>query len=179
MNNNFIYNSENIHNDSSVKTASEKQSAAVGNYRLANFSSKKCDAVFNDVAFQRGVNFDEGYGWIGAEGCKVDNDSKLRNGRISTNKNIPQQMGSFPLPTAPYKGQSNLSLKKVDQESTLQRSANTRPLRHENPMSGASQYPTRFEKIPDKINPQKVNRVVLPFPQGGISTRTIKTNKKC
>ena len=31
MNNNFIYNSENIHNDSSVKTASEKHSAAVGN----------------------------------------------------------------------------------------------------------------------------------------------------
>jgi hypothetical protein len=51
---------------------------------------------FNSKHELRGIYFHDGFG---VPGSGIDVDSRLHNGQINTNQNLPQSLPAFPLPT--------------------------------------------------------------------------------
>tara|TARA_B100002051_G_C16725107_1_gene634829 strand:- start:446 stop:1129 length:684 start_codon:yes stop_codon:yes gene_type:complete len=171
-----------LKSEKSVIDVETKQSVGPGSYVLDNMYGcggdncglKKAREV---QLSQPNVNFKGGVGWIGEQGCLVNNDSKLREETL-TNKNyinqLPHQinMGFF------GKGDHD-----VDAETVLQASSLTTIDRPCNALSGSSTLPysltPMLQKLEDEVQDTKH---IIPedseqsWVRGGLPSRQIVRN---
>ena len=85
-----LRNVNRISDDYCTITQREKESQKPMKYMITPFED------FKNKQESRGIYFHDGNG---VPGCKIDNDSELKNGQLNTNPNLPQGLPAFPLPT--------------------------------------------------------------------------------
>ena len=92
--------------DSCYQSTDENQSQFPGSYQLSNFHSCDCGApeITKLASSQPDIYFKDGYGSSGFEGCKIDNDSLMKNGTILTNMRCKNQLFTRPYLTVPFMG---------------------------------------------------------------------------
>ena len=165
--------------DPCFKDISTKQSQEVGNYYIRNFTSCNLNLT-SDLAYnQQRIIYRDGYGSIGKNGDRVDENSNLRNFHLTNFRNI-KQLEKFPHTTSP-----NLSRGKGDicVESFLKSSEDTFQQRPCNNLAGMNI--NRFvpmidclkNNIQDPIHiiPEMVNENWI---RGGAHSRQIVRQKK-
>lgn len=101
-----FYRQARIGTDSCYVSSDSRQSALPGNYMLQNYYACDCGtgAAESIALSQPQTQYRDGYGYVGQGGCKVNNDSSLRNGRQLTHDKAPQQLFERPYLTVPYMG---------------------------------------------------------------------------
>ena len=102
----FDVQSNMIHDECYVD-AYLKQTQGPGEYKTSNLRSTVCEAPkARDLSLsQANVNFTDGYGLSGINGCNIDVDSGLRNNPDAlTNKKCIQTLNARPYLTVPFLG---------------------------------------------------------------------------
>lgn len=152
--------------DKSAKTEYERQSRGSGGYQLGNPAIRKCvsqgtyqklmcEPMHQQRQFRSG-------------GCFVDQETKLRNAKLTDQRYIDQ------LYTRPYLGGfmgAGRPTNNKDAESRLIHGETTRSATRRacDVLSGVTI--DRFEYLPSYGNPQRVQHVVEPWVRGGEGTR--------
>jgi len=97
------------------------ENIAPGNYNLSNFNSCGCDPKnTQEVALsQPKIYYKNGKGWVGMNGCVVDDDSKMRitEGNKITHWKCKNQLATRPYLSVPYMGKGNTD--NINLESAL------------------------------------------------------------
>ena len=86
----------------------KSESKGPGYYNLSNYYNCDCMSPnIKKVAYnQPNVHFKDGYGWVGMNGCTIDNDSNIRfkNGNKLTHFGSKNQLLQRPYLSVPYMG---------------------------------------------------------------------------
>jgi hypothetical protein len=101
-----LYNETRLTDDPCEVGTDEKQSIGPGNYMVSNHFSCTCHIPeIKKVALgQPNIFFKDGYGNVGRDGCKVDEDSKTKHGQLLTSYRHRQQLFTRTFNTVPYMG---------------------------------------------------------------------------
>jgi hypothetical protein len=101
-----INNQTNLDHDNCQKLFKDKQSESPGIYNLNRYNDTTCGIpTVMEVASQNPtINFKDGYG---ITECYIDDDSKLRVGRMRKNPKCPNQLFTRPYATVPYMGRGS------------------------------------------------------------------------
>lgn len=101
-----INNHTNLDSDNCQKLFKDKQSESPGIYYLNKYNDTSCgiSTVVEVAAQNPTINFRDGYG---VTECYVDDDSKLRVGRMRKNPKCPNQLFTRPYATVPYMGRGS------------------------------------------------------------------------
>lgn len=129
---NFDQNTRLIH-DNCYVDAYEMQTSGPGNYARNNLRDCRCGApkARKLCLSQPNVNFGDGFGNSGINGCNIDVDSELRNNRKGlTNLNCIQTLSERPFKTVPYMGRGVGDIKseldiKQGKQTWVSKSCNT------------------------------------------------------
>ena len=128
----FDQNTRLIH-DNCYVDAYEMQTSGPGNYARNNLRDCRCGApkARKLCLSQPNVNFGDGFGNSGINGCNIDVDSELRNNRKGlTNLNCIQTLSERPFKTVPYMGRGVGDIKseldiKQGKQTWVSKSCNT------------------------------------------------------
>jgi len=152
-----------------------RESEGINNYMMSNFKQcNDCGAkTAREIALkQPEMQVSDGVGWVSAGGCKVDDDSRVRNGCKLTNPKIINQLFTRPYLTVPYMGNGCF---RPDKESDLLFSEQTGEKRSCNVLSGVSIGNFFTPMIPDLEkeiqNPENLIDETNGWIRGGESTR--------
>ena len=87
-----LYNQASLRNDPSTARLEVQQSIGPGAYHLDNMNECECELKkAREIQLsQPAINFSGGKGWIGEQGCLVNNDSDLRFDELTNLKYIHQ-----------------------------------------------------------------------------------------
>ena len=128
----FHQNTALIH-DNCYVDAYDTQTRGPGDYSMSNLRDCKCGApkARKLALSQPNVNFADGFGNSGINGCNIDVDSELRNNRKGlTNLNCIQNLNQRPYATVPFMGRGVGDVKneldiKQGKQTWVSRSCNT------------------------------------------------------
>lgn len=110
-----LYDRTSLHYDPATSTLRDKQSVGIGNYHLDNMYGCECGlSTAREIYLnQPTVNFiSGGSGWMGENGCLIDNDSKLRTNNL-TNKNYIHQLKNLQKPGFFGKGKYDVNTESI------------------------------------------------------------------
>ena len=157
----------------------DRLSVGPGLYKLDNTYGCDCnlEEARNVQLSQPNINFTAGYGWMGENVCKIENDSSLRTNTLTNMKYInqldnPLNNGFFG--KGPYD---------VDSETKIINSISVKEDRACGPLSGVSTYDYTITPMIEKLNNEIQNtKHIIPedsmdsWIRGGIPSRQIIRN---
>ena len=180
----FDQNTRLIH-DNCYVDAYDNQTRGPGDYRVNNLRDCKCGApkARKLCLSQPNVNFADGYGNSGINGCNIDVDSELRNNRKGmTNLNCIQNLNTRPYSTVPYMGRG---VGDVKNELDIKQGKQTWVSRSCNTLSDMDYTKYHMTPLLDDLrnNIQNPNNLVQEnasedWVRGGIPSRQLVRNKE-
>jgi len=175
-----------LKSDEAVVNLETQQSIGPGSYHLDNMYGCDCGLTEarNLQLSQPSVNFNGGSGWMGENGCLIDNDTKVRFDELTNKKYINQ------LPHIHNQGFFGKGNYDVDTESIIRSSNITKVDRPCNVLSGSSTLPYSLTPQIDRLSREVQNtRFIIPedsmesWVRGGLPSRQIVRNmdymKRC
>ena len=175
-----LYNLTSLQDDNFEKDLRTAQSLSIGNYEIKSFYPEDCGQTQarKIQLSQPNINFTGGKGWIGSNGCLIDNDTDLRF-KENTNKRYINQLQERLVKTSPYiKG-----ILDVDIESKLLPGNKTYNKKSVTNLSGINMYDRHVTPlIPKLLNEvQNTNNLIQEesdknWIHGGLPTRQIMRN---
>jgi hypothetical protein len=176
-----LFKQSSLMNDPSTARLDVHQSLGVGAYHLDNMYGCECglkDAREIQIS-QPAINFDGGKGWMGENGCLIENDSALRFRELTKDKTINQLPN---LQTPGFFGKGDYY---VDTETVIQSANFTRVDRPCNILSGITIENLQPNMMP--MNPRLLSEVqdtnhIIPedsmtsWVRGGLPSRQIARN---
>ena len=174
-----LNNQVSLHYDPATSTLRDKQSIGIGNYHLDNMYG--CDCELKEARSvqlsEPTVNFNSGTGWMGENGCLIDNDTKLRTKNL-TNKNYIHQLKN--LQNQGFFGKGTYD---VNTESVIRNSNITKVDRPCNVLSGSSTLEYSLTPMIGSLKSTIQNTKYLiqedslqTWPRGGLPSRQIMKN---
>lgn len=157
------------------------QSKGPGNYSIDNTFACDCglEKARNLQLKQPNINFSGGFGWMGENGCLIDNDSELRGNNLTNKKYINQ------LETIQNSGFFGRGPHKVDVESEIRDSLVVKDKRTCGPLSGVSTLDYTLTPMIERLKGEVQNPVhIIPedsmnsWVRGGLPSRQIVRNKE-
>ena len=158
-----------------------QQSLGPGMYNVDNMNSCECGLKkARDLQIsQPMINFQAGFGWMGEQGCLIDNDSKLREHNLTNKKYIN------PLTTIVNSGFYGKGPYNVDTESDIREAKVIKTDRPCGPLSGSSTLDYSLTPMIEKLNKEVQNTEhIIPedsmtsWVRGGLPTRQIIRNRE-
>lgn len=178
----FLLNKKaSIKSDDSTINYEQRQSEGVGVYRIDNTYGCDCglEKARNVQLSQPNINFNGGYGWMGENGCLIDNDSKLRTNLLTNKKYINQLQRGL---NAGFFGKGPYN---VDAESDVRDSRIVKQDRSCGPLSGSSTLKYSLTPMIEKLSNEVQNtKHIIPedsvnsWVRGGLPSRQIVRNKE-
>ena len=177
----FLNKKASINSDKATIDYQIQQSLGPGNYTIDNMAGCDCGLEKSrEVQLsQPSVNFTGGKGWMGENGCLIDNDSDLRF-KESTNKKYINQ-----LETSLNMGFFGKGPYDVDSESKIRDSLIVSEDRPCNVLSGVSTYDLNVTPMIDKLRNEVQNtQYIIPedslntWIRGGLPSRQIARNQE-
>ena len=175
-----LYNLTSLQDDSFEKDLRTAQSLSIGNYEIRSFYPEDCGQTqAKEIQLsQPNINFTGGKGWVGSNGCLIDNDTYLRF-KENTNKRYINQLQERLVKTSPYiKG-----ILDVDIESKLLPGNKTDSKKSVTNLSGINMYDRHVTPLIPKLqnqvqNPEHLIQEVVnkEWVHGGMPTRQIMRN---
>jgi len=175
-----LYNLTSLQDDNFEKDLRTSQSLGIGNYEIRSFYPEDCGQTkAREIQLsQPNINFTGGKGWVGSNGCLIDNDTYLRF-KENTNKRYINQLQERLVKTTPYiKG-----ILDVDIESKLLPGNKTYSKKSVGDFSGISLYDRQVTPLIPKLqnevqNPKHLIQEVVDkeWVHGGMPTRQIMRN---
>jgi len=167
-----------------IKTQNN-QNKNISNYNISNFNSCVCqikdvqNISLNQKAYV-GLQWKDGFGWIGSNGCIVDKDSNLRNSRNSTNLNCIHQLNSRMTLTTPLIKKGKFF---PDRESRLLHRIDTGLKKSCEKTSGKDVSEYRFYPLINRLkknvqNPDNIIEENNDWTRSGIPSRQLIRDKK-
>ena len=179
---NFILNAKaSLNSDKATVNHEINQSQGPGNYVVDNTYACDCGLEkARDLQLkQPNVNFSGGFGWMGENGCMIDNDSELRGNNLTNMKYINQLDSRYNLGFF-GKGPFN-----VDTESEIRESLVIKDKRTCGPLSGVSTLDYTITPMIDRLKGEVQNaKHIIPedsmdsWVRGGLPSRQIVRNKE-
>lgn len=178
----FVLNSKaSLNSDKASIDHDVNQSLGPGFYKVDNTFSCNCGLTkARDLQLkQPNVNLSGGFGWMGENGCMIDNDSGLRGNKLTNKKYINQldqrqNIGFFG--KGPYK---------VDIESQIRDSLVISDKRTCGPLSGVSTLDYTITPMIERLKGEVQNtKHIIPeesmdaWVRGGLPSRQIVRNKE-
>ena len=178
----FLLNTKaSLNSDKASINHEVNQSLGPGHYNTDNTFSCNCGLTkARDLQLkQPNVNLNGGFGWMGENGCMIDNDSQLRGNKLTNKKYINQldqrhNLGFFG--KGPYK---------VDVESQIRDSLVISDKRTCGPLSGVSTLDYTITPMIDRLASEVQNiKHIIPeesmdaWVRGGLPSRQIVRNKE-
>ena len=170
-----------LNSDKSTIDYQTRASLGPGNYNVDNMYGCDCslEKAREVQLSQPSVNFTGGKGWMGENGCLIDNDSDLRF-KESTNKKYINQ-----LETSLNMGFFGIGPYDVDSESKIRDSLIVSEDRPCNVLSGVSTYDLNVTPMIDKLRNEVQNtQYIIPedslntWIRGGLPSRQIARNQE-
>ena len=174
-----LNNKTSLHNDPATSTLRDKQSIGIGNYHLDNMYGCDCelksarDIQLNELT----VNFEGGKGWMGENGCLIDNDSDLRKNNLTDKRYIHQLKN---LQTSGFYGKGDFD---VNVNSIIRQGNSTFLSRPCNVLSGSSTLDLSLTPMINNLenNIQNTKHIIPEdsmnaWPRGGLPSRQIMKN---
>ena len=181
---NFDRNTRLIHDECYVD-AYDAQTRGPGDYKTNNLRDCRCGApkAHKLALSQPNVNFADGFGNSGMNGCNIDIDSELRNNRKGiTNLNCIQNLNERPFLTVPYMGRG---LGDVSSELDIKQGKQTWVSRSCNTLADMDYTDRHMIPLLDEVrqNIQNPNNLVQEaasedWVRGGIPSRQLVRNKE-
>ena len=178
----FILNTlTSLNSDEASLNHEVNQSMGPGNYAIDNTFSCECgsEEARKLQLQQPNVNFNGGFGWMGENGCLIDNDSKLRGNTLTNMKYINQ------LESRNNSGFFGKGPQKIDIESEIRDSLLTSDKRTCGPLSGVSTLDLTITPMIDRLKNEVQNPThIIPedsmesWVRGGLPSRQIVRNKE-
>tara|TARA_Y100000590_G_C15745201_1_gene1021770 strand:- start:3914 stop:4597 length:684 start_codon:yes stop_codon:yes gene_type:complete len=176
-----LQNKASLRSDPAVINMEIQQSFGPGNYHLDNMYGCDCSLEkAREVQLnQPMVNFNGGKGWMGENGCLIDNDSKLRENKDKlTNKRYIHQY-----PQLLNQGFFGKGVFHADKESMLLSGDITSEDKGCNSLSGSTTLPYSLTPMIQKLEEEVQNtKHIVPedsmdyWVRGGLPTRQIVRN---
>ena len=170
-----------LNSDPAVVNLEIQQALGEGNYRLDSMYGCDCNLTkAREVQLsQPSINFNGGFGWMGENGCLIDNDTELRkNEEQLTNKRFIHQY-----PNLLNQGFFGKGVFDVDAETLLRDSDMTTEERPCNALSGSTTLPYSITPMIAKLeNEVQDTKNLIPedsmdsWGRGGLPTRQIIRN---
>jgi len=168
-----------LKSDEAVVNLETQQSIGPGSYHLDNMYGCECGLPkARDLQLsQPAINFNGGAGWMGENGCLIDNDTKVRFDELTNKKYINQ------LPKLQNQGFFGKGAYDVDTESIIRSSNITKVDRPCNVLSGSSTLPYSLTPQIDRLSKEVQNtQFIIPedsmesWVRGGLPSRQIVRN---
>ena len=170
-----------LNSDAATINHEVNQSQGPGNYNVDNTFSCECglDKARDLQLKQPNVNLTGGFGWMGENGCLIDNDSKLRGNNLTNMKYINQ------LDAKQNAGFFGRGPHKVDVESEIRESLVIKDKRTCGPLSGISTLEYTLTPMVERLKNEVQNpKHIIPedsmtsWVRGGLPSRQIVRNKE-
>ena len=178
----FVLNSRtSLNMDQATINHEINQSQGPGNYLVDNTFSCDCglEKAKELQLKQPNVNITGGFGWMGENGCLIDNDSNIRSNNLTNMKYINQ------LDTVNNSGFFGKGPYKVDVESEIRDSLIIKEKRTCGPLSGVSTLDYTLTPMIDRLKEEVQNsKHIIPedsmdsWIRGGLPSRQIVRNKE-
>tara|TARA_Y100000590_G_scaffold444967_1_gene576426 strand:- start:6467 stop:7123 length:657 start_codon:yes stop_codon:yes gene_type:complete len=170
-----------LNSDQATINHEVNQSQGPGNYLVDNTFACDCGLEkARDLQLkQPNVNLTGGFGWMGENGCLIDNDSDLRSNNLTNMKYINQ------LDSKQNSGFFGRGPHKVDVESEIRDSLIIKDKRTCGPLSGVSTLDYTITPMIDRLKGEVQNsKHIIPedsmnaWVRGGLPSRQIVRNKE-
>jgi hypothetical protein len=170
-----------LNSDQATINHEVNQSQGPGNYIVDNTFACDCGLEkAKDVQLkQPNVNLTGGFGWMGENGCLIDNDSDLRSNNLTNMKFINQ------LDSKQNSGFFGRGPHNVDVESEIRDSLIIKDKRTCGPLSGVSTLDYTITPMIDRLKKEVQNsKHIIPedsmgsWVRGGLPSRQIVRNKE-
>ena len=170
-----------LNSDQATINHEVNQSQGPGNYIVDNTFACDCGLEkAKDVQLkQPNVNLTGGFGWMGENGCLIDNDSDLRSNNLTNMKFINQ------LDSKQNSGFFGRGPHNVDVESEIRDSLIIKDKRTCGPLSGVSTLDYKITPMIDRLKKEVQNsKHIIPedsmgsWVRGGLPSRQIVRNKE-
>jgi len=170
-----------LNSDQATINHEVNQSQGPGNYLVDNTFACDCGLEkARDVQLkQPNVNLTGGFGWMGENGCLIDNDSDLRSNNLTNMKFINQ------LDSKQNSGFFGRGPHNVDVESEIRDSLIIKDKRTCGPLSGVSTLDYTITPMIDRLKKEVQNsKHIIPedsmgsWVRGGLPSRQIVRNKE-
>jgi hypothetical protein len=178
----FVLNSQtSINTDQATVNHEVNQSQGPGNYSVDNTFACDCglEKARELQLKQQNVNLTGGFGWMGENGCLIDNDSGLRSNNLTNKKYINQ------LDSKQNSGFFGRGPHKVDVESEIRDALIIKDKRSCGPLSGVSTLDYTITPMIERLKDEVQNvRHIIPeesmdsWVRGGLPSRQIVRNKE-
>jgi len=177
----FLNQKASIKSDTATINYEERQSNGPGNYNVDSMYGCDCGLEkARDVQLsQPNINFNGGFGWMGENGCLIDNDSDLRKNTLTNLKYINQLDRVI---NAGFYGKGPYD---VDAESDVRDSRIIKEDRACGPLSGSSTLKYSLTPMIEKLSKEVQNtKHIIPedsvnsWVRGGLPSRQIVRNKE-
>ena len=170
-----------LNSDEATINHEVNQSQGPGNYLVDNTFACDCglEKAKEVQLKQPNVNLTGGFGWMGENGCLIDNDSNLRSNNLTNMKYINQ------LDSKQNTGFFGRGPHKVDVESEIRDSLIIKDKRSCGPLSGVSTLDYTITPMIDRLKEEVQNaKHIIPedsmgaWVRGGLPSRQIVRNKE-
>ena len=177
----FLNQKASIKSDAATVNYEERQSNGPGIYNVDSMYGCDCELEkARDVQLsQPNINFNGGFGWMGENGCLIDNDSDLRKNTLTNLKYINQLDRVV---NAGFYGKGPFD---VDAESDIRDSRIVAEDRSCGPLSGSSTLKYSLTPMIEKLSKEVQNtKHIIPedsvnsWVRGGLPSRQIVRNKE-
>jgi len=177
----FLNQKASIKSDAATVNYEERQSNGPGIYNVDSMYGCDCELEkARDVQLsQPNINFNGGFGWMGENGCLIDNDSDLRKNTLTNLKYINQLDRVV---NAGFYGKGPFD---VDAESDVRDSRIVAEDRSCGPLSGSSTLKYSLTPMIEKLSKEVQNtKHIIPedsvnsWVRGGLPSRQIVRNKE-
>ena len=177
----FLNQKASIKSDTATINYEERQSNGPGIYNVDSMYGCDCGLEkARDVQLsQPNINFNGGFGWMGENGCLIDNDSDLRKNTLTNLKYINQLDRVV---NAGFYGKGPFD---VDAESDVRDSRIVAQDRSCGPLSGSSTLKYSLTPMIEKLSKEVQNtKHIIPedsvnsWIRGGLPSRQIVRNKE-
>jgi hypothetical protein len=177
----FLNQKASIKSDTATVNYEERQSNGPGIYNVDSMYGCDCELEkARDVQLsQPNINFNGGFGWMGENGCLIDNDSDLRKNTLTNLKYINQLDRVV---NAGFYGKGPFD---VDAESDIRDSRIVAEDRSCGPLSGSSTLKYSLTPMIEKLSKEVQNtKHIIPedsinsWVRGGLPSRQIVRNKE-
>jgi len=170
-----------LNSDEATINHEVNQSQGPGNYIVDNTFACDCglEKAREVQLKQQNVNLSGGFGWMGENGCLIDNDSNLRGNNLTNMKFINQ------LDSKQNSGFFGRGPHNVDVESEIRDSLVIKDKRTCGPLSGVSTLDYTITPMIDRLKQEVQNsKHIIPedsmgsWVRGGLPSRQIVRNKE-
>ena len=177
----FLNQKASIKSDAATVNYEERQSNGPGIYNVDSMYGCDCELEkARDVQLsQPNINFNGGFGWMGENGCLIDNDSDLRKNTLTNLKYINQLDRVV---NAGFYGKGPFD---VDAESDVRDGRIVAEDRSCGPLSGSSTLKYSLTPMIEKLSKEVQNtKHIIPedsvnsWVRGGLPSRQIVRNKE-